>query len=206
MTVWVGVLAFRFLAHRRCPLMNRLLDYAPSAGVVVDVGANGGCEMNVALGRGRRVIGFECLHSAFQELLPVMAPHPNATLVHACASNRTALSQLHLAMDSSSLIAHNIASGPELRKVRAPNDTEPALLIPLDPILSEATVAAVKIDVQGGEFEVLQGLLDVLKRDLPAIAYEDTQRFEKHGDAGELLRGLGYNCVLIGGDQLCHAR
>lgn len=201
---WCLALAMPFHPLRRCPLMTALLNEATDDGMVVDVGANGGCEVAAALRRGRRVLGVECLHSAYAELLaaPQLA---NATLVHGCASNRTGLADLHLALDSSSLIAANLQDAPERRKVRAAGARQAAVLVPLDALLDGAAVAAVKLDVQGGEFEALQGLRATLARDRPAIAYEDTPRFTKHGDPEAWLAELGYRCKLLGGDRLCTA-
>ena len=87
--LWLDAIGMPFHPLRQCPLMTALLNEAAAKdGMVIDVGANGGCEVAAALHRGRRVLGVECLHSAFAELLA--APEiANATIVNGCASNRT---------------------------------------------------------------------------------------------------------------------
>ena len=179
--------------------MNRLLDYAPSAGVVVDVGATS--RDNVALGRGRRVIGFECLQR-IQELLPVMAPHPKPRW---CTPARPTARPSPSSIWPWTPRASSRTTSPRAGAAegRVPNDTEPALLIPLGPILSEAPVAG-EGRRAGERVRGAAGRCWTSSRDLPAIAYEDAALREARRRR-ELLRGLGYNCVLIG-DQLSATR
>jgi UDP-sugar transporter A1/2/3 len=183
----------------KCPFMNYLLDHATSKqGIVLDVGANGGCEMTTALRKGRRVIGVECLESAYRELLNMshIMENPNATLLHVCASNNTRMAELNLAGDSSSLIEANVAKGWELKKVpKHGRVREPVILLPLDKLLPTAEcVAVIKVDVQGAEYEALQGLLNTIIRDRPVIGYEDERRFMKGGNVSHMLERLGYTC------------
>jgi len=189
-----------------CPLMELLLHRAAlKEGIVLDVGANGGCEMTAALRQGRRVVGVECLESAYHELLhtPHIQEHPNATLLHVCASNRIRMAELNIASDSSSLIAANVAAGRELKKVpKVGRVWEPVVLAPLDKLLPPGErVAVIKVDVQGAEYEVLQGLLQTISRDHPVIGYEDTSDFKKNGEVD--LAQLGYTCSKHGSDQVC---
>mmetsp|Transcript_45990 Transcript_45990/g.98077 ORF Transcript_45990/g.98077 Transcript_45990/m.98077 type:complete len:223 (-) Transcript_45990:292-960(-) len=195
---------------RECPLMKLLLAEATfKKGMVIDVGANGGCEMTTALRHGRRVIGVECLESAYHELrMSPQLEHLNATLLHICASNSTRIAELNLARDSSSLIEDNVAAGAELKKVpKTGRAREPVVLVPLDQLLPPAEhVAVIKVDVQGGEYEVLQGLLQTITRDRPVIGYEDTPRFKKHGNVDSLLTRLGYVCEKYRFDRVCKTR
>ena len=197
--------------HKRCPLMHLLLQQAGrKKGMVIDVGANGGCEMTTALRRGRRVIGVECLESAYHELrsMPHIAGHPNATLLHACASNSTGMAELNLASDSSSLIEANVNWEPESPKVPQTGAVrEPVVLVPLDELLPPTEhVAVIKVDVQGAEYNVLQGLLRTITRYYPVIGYENVvdREFVKQGNVLEMLKLLGYVCNQHGLDQVCH--
>lgn len=194
--------------NKKCPLMDSLLQQATlKEGMVIDVGANGGCEMTTALRYGRRVIGVECLESAYHELrgMPHIAGHPNATLLHVCASNNISMAELHLARDSSSLIEANVRWKPESTKVPKTGAVrESVVLVPLDMLLPTAEhVAAIKVDVQGAEYNVLQGLLRTITRDHPVIGYEDVvdRRFEKSGNIHDMLKPLGYVCTRYGGDR-----
>jgi len=215
------IAALEFSAQRKCPIMLEALRMAlDQPGIVVDIGANGGCEMNAALHHGRHVIGVECLASAYQELLSYepISQHPNASLLHICAGRRTGMTHLLLASDSSSLYAENVAGGKERKKAAslcpeggcsssALKSATPkvggavlrqaVVLVPLDDIVQESRVAVIKVDTQGSEFEALLGMLNTIRRDRPVIVYEDVNRagWKKSGDVErDLLRPLGYKC------------
>ena len=213
----------RYNEHRKCPLMDSLLQRATlKEGMVIDVGANGGCEMTTALRYGRRVIGVECLESAYHELrgVPHIAGHPNATLLHVCASNNISMAELNLARDSSSLIEANVRWERESQKVPKTGATrEPVVLVPLDMLLPTAEhVAVIKVDVQGAEYDVLRGLLRTITRDHPVIGYEANGEFVNRGNVHDMLKLLGYVCTRTtrttdrngtrtGSDQVCwHSR
>ena len=79
---------YPFKIKESCPLMTCALRLAAGRpGLVLDVRANGGCESNLALMAGRKVIAVECLASAYWELLqePRLRSHQNLTLLHTCA-------------------------------------------------------------------------------------------------------------------------
>ena len=187
--------------------MSKLLELAASKeGIVVDVGANGGCEMSNALRHGRRVIGVECLASAYEQLLNTahISENPNATLLHICAGSRIQIGELHVASDSSSLIKSNVAKGAELRKVpKTGKRRESVVIVPVDSLLSPSErVAVIKVDVQGEEYNVVKGLMQTITRDLPVIGYEDVFK-EQSGNVLDLLSPLGYVCDQLGGERVC---
>ena len=198
------------------------------AGAVIDVGANGGAEARIASRAGRTVYSFECLTSAYAELLhdPAYRALPNVTLFHACAGKDQRMAVLHLAQDSSSLTAANVAHGYELKKARRePTHTEPVLVQPLDPYflrspppappqLAMQPIALIKVDVQGTEASVLEGLRGVIERDRPVVMYEEMRVqprynyawFRSDGDPRQWLEPLGYACNKTGGagvDMFC---
>ncbi|EOD11379.1 hypothetical protein EMIHUDRAFT_214724 [Emiliania huxleyi CCMP1516] len=204
--------ALPYTPDAKCPLMGHLLELARDRpGVAIDVGANGGCESTVALNAGRRVIAFECLSSAYFELLGNIAA--NATLVHLCAGSKPHLAELHLAADSSSLLSQNVRFGNEARKAvrnlrHGGRARETVAIVPLDSIIpSTERVALIKVDTQGYEYHVLMGLMQTLRRECPVLAYEDvptkangrkvadSHPWAKLGDpAKDLLAPLGYRC------------
>ena len=149
------------------------------------------------------------LESAYDELrgVPHIAGHPNATLLHVCASNDISMAELNLASDSSSLIEANVqVASQKVPKTGATR--EPVVLVPLDMLLPTAEhVAVTKVDVQGAEYGVLRGLLRTITRDHPVIGYEADGKFVNQGNVHDILKPLGYVCTRTGGDQVCwHAR
>jgi hypothetical protein len=70
--------------------------------------------------------------------------------------------------------------------------------------LSLAPVAFVKIDVEGHEFEVLEGATETLGRDTPSVLVEVEER-HRHGAVAQvkdLMHGLDYDCLFFRDGQL----
>lgn len=188
---------------------------AGKPGIVIDVGANGGCEMTAALNAGRRVIGFECLSTAYFELASTkhIAAHPNATILHVCGGARTSMGTLFLASDSSSMLSENVARGEELRKAQAYAQSkglkvseaipEAIVVARIDDLVKRIDVAVVKVDVQGAEYAVFSGMLNILKFSHPVLMYEDARAFRKAGNVWDLLMPLGYHCARYVDDMIC---
>ena len=221
-TVVIASLAMPFRMKERCPLMTCVLRLAMHRpGIVVDIGANGGCETRLALSHGRRVVAFECLASAYWELLqePLFRTHQNLTLLHVCAGSSVNVSSLHLASDSSSLMSENVAHGPEENKAKearkaANAATESVVVVPADQLLPPGeAVALVKIDVQGAEWAVLKGLQVTIRRHLPVVTFEyllnhpsynNSNRWSTQGNpAHDILQPLGYKCFIDFVDYVC---
>ena len=172
-------------------------------GIVVDIGANGGRETNMALQHNRAVFAVECLANAYHSLLDMFVGTKNVTLIHACAGEKTEMKILHLADDSSSLIPKNVASGTELRKAKRIHNTrrnniEHVVVVPLDNLVT-TPVALMKIDVQEFESEVLKGAQQIISNYNPILVHEDQPQFSKR--RVDLPRG--YTCHASGSDQVC---
>ena len=81
---------------------------------------------------------------------------------------------------------------------RESRSTETALVLPLDLLFREETVALVKVDTQGAEHNVLSGMAAILNQ-RPIFMYEETNRFvraagTRYQSVKSLLRPLGYTC------------
>ena len=187
------------------PSMQEGLNLAEGKpGIVVDVGANGGAETILAIRQNRKVLAVECLSEAYTSLVDKLVGIENVTLIHACAGANTEIKTLHLADDSSSLIAKNIASGAERRKANRPHNRkrkniEHVVTVPLDNLVNEP-VALIKIDVQGFESEVLMGAQKILSTYKPFVVYETpTSLFSRT----TVQLPQGYTCHKNGGDEVC---
>ncbi|KAL3892981.1 MAG: hypothetical protein SGPRY_014592, partial [Prymnesium sp.] len=210
-----------FRRHARAPdpaILESLTRAEGLPGCVIDVGANGGQQAFAALSAGRRVYSVECLGTAYNHLLKA-ASHgvfPNVrnwTLLHACAGSNARISRLHLAFDSSSLLPGNVARGYESLKAnwsaqRLGRAFEDVIVQPLDTLLSAEQVALVKVDTQGSEYDVLLGMSNILKKNLPVVQYEcmgcvraDYKWFQESGNVMQLLQPLGYKCKMAAGAE-----
>lgn len=167
-------------------------------GVVIDVGANGGEQTQQGVDAGRKVIAIECLRKAYNELVAMFHLNRNVTLLHACAGGRPGMGALHLADDSSSMIATNVQLGPEKKKTlkmyNKIHGTEDVLIIPLDILLPGTSVALLKVDTQGNEYSVFSGARSIIQRERPIIMFENATRFASQGDVLGFLVELAYTC------------
>jgi len=210
------------------PAMEHSLKLASQKeGCVIDVGANGGQQSHAALARGRETYAFECLASAYEFISKAAAAgvFPNVhkyTLIHGCAGSSVRFGKLHLAWDSSSMLSENVAQGYESRKANWSTTMygrsfADIVVQPLDPLFPpEKKVALVKVDTQGNEYDVLQGMRQILSRDLPVVQYEcmgcvrkkEYGWFKSSGEVRDLLQPLGYKCQPAPGreklNQICH--
>ena len=197
--------------HSCDPNMARMLTHARNVeGLILDVGAHGGRQTRTALRFGRRVLAIDCLEEAYADNLKLLGSEPNVTLLKVCAGGSVKMASLHLAGDSSSLFESMVAEGAEATKAKAHRRAagrtkEDVVVVPLDMLIREP-VAGIKIDVQGNEPAVFEGMQRILAEHRPSIMYEEaaggTQALEM-----KYLKPLGYRCGVhslpIGTDKVC---
>lgn len=197
-------------ANDNVNLIQRLLWRTP--GSVVDVGANVGFMTNVALAMNRTVYGIEPVQYNVAKL---------------CEANRLDFYQRH-----GHLQLYQAAAGPSFQPIleiarppynyfdrasltfaNVPNQfiaVEKVPMITVDSIVPlNTTLALVKIDVQGHEYGVLQGMHHVLSKVKPTyILYESDYQLTKQAGfdlkkTEVLVESYGYACTKIAGDTLC---
>jgi FkbM family methyltransferase len=174
------------------------------SGTVIDVGANGGVEMKLSLQHGFRVIGIECLPRAYHKLAQWFDKEPKAMVLNGCASDTYGIAELHLADDSSSTKKVNIEGWEEALKAKKETRASVSVVqFPLDSVLANVTdIVMIKMDTQGTEPLVLQGLKNILRTHKPVVVYEFYMDTEEIGLT--LLKSLGYSCEDVSkGDRLC---
>jgi len=151
----------------------------PFGGTVLDIGANIGAHtlhMARCVGPGGRVIAFEPTDWAYSKLLKNLSLNPD--LAHRVQAEQVLLtddpaSPVPTEMFSSWPLAggeglHSIHLGRAMPVTRAVAKT-------LDGFLEKAglgRIDLIKIDVDGGEYNVLSGGLETLRRHLPVIVTE----------------------------------
>jgi len=190
--------------------MDAIIRWLPPGGTFVDVGANIGIHSMLGalrVGSEGRVMALEASPLTFPILVQNLASTgcPGAVAVNLGAWNRSGPMRFrHL----TSIVggSHITVTGKE-----SPWDAVAFTILcaPLDVLVSIAglkRVDLIKIDVEGSEFQVLDGARETLKRDRPAIILEynsiTAQYFDGRSakDLHQLVRDLGYSQTFLAPD------
>ncbi len=168
----------------------------------LDIGANVGhysMRMSELVGAAGRVIAFEPVPATFT-LLAANArlfAHANVSLLNVAASDRTASVGMEIPRFPDGLTNYYQArlTGDPARLT--------ILSVPVDALALPATVKLVKIDVEGHELPVLQGMRRLLERDHPVLIVETGAQ-----STVDLLTGQGYVTERLPGSSnlLCRQR
>lgn len=152
--------------------------FCEPSGVVLDVGANIGTTSIPVAYMGHQVIGVEPSPEILSDLshnIALNSPIPYTTMNLAAASPKTKTDDGYLELYSSEgnlgagSLLKNWNEGKANRKVEL---TRSATLDSMVSFLHPGRIDFVKIDVEGFEYEALQGLQDILKTDQPAVVFE----------------------------------
>jgi len=169
---------------------------------VLDIGANVGhytMRMSELVGTMGRVIALEPVPDTFA-LLAANArlfAHANVSLLNVAASDRMAAVSIELPRFSDGLVNY----------YQARLTGDPAglavLALPVDALALPMTVRLAKIDVEGHELAVLQGMRRLLERDHPVLIVETGAQ-----NTVDVLIGLGYATERLPGSSnlLCRRR
>jgi FkbM family methyltransferase len=189
------------------PLLSKVLNGRP--GVLIDVGVNEGQTLLSlrSLDRERSYLGFEpnptCV-SYVRELVHLNG-FSRVEIIPSALSDKDSVLELFLfseeESDSAASIVANFRTGMHKKSVHVCAFSFETLRPHL---ASAAVVAAVKIDVEGAELEVLKGLCGLLKQQRPPIvlevlpAYEQgSQRHQRQQELYALLISLNYEVLRI---------
>lgn len=153
---------------------------------VIDLGANVGhytVRFAELVGRNGRVIAFEPVPLTFSLLVDALtvAGYDNVTLINGAASSESALS---------GMVVPTLGTGlPNLytSAITADSADVTVLCFALDAFAFPHRISLVKIDVEGHEFQALQGMTSLLRRDHPALIIEGTSALVR-----ESLSAYGY--------------
>ena len=171
------------------PEYGRLSEWIRSGDWVVDVGANIGhytCRFSELAGAAGRVIAFEPVPATFSILAANARhfAHDNVTLVNAAASSSVAVQGMTIPDFSTGL--RNYYEAQLTDSPRTPAATS-VLTLPVDALSLPGPVSLVKIDAEGHEAQVLDGMRNLLRTRHPVLIVET-------GDEAVVrsLRDLGY--------------
>jgi FkbM family methyltransferase len=157
---------------------RRLRELVPPGAVVMDVGANIGAHtlpLALAVGAAGRVVAVEPTAAAFERLARNIALNPE--IGSRIVPVRAALGAQGGTLASSYYSAWPLHGADSLHPVHLgqPQATTEAGFFTLDDLvasLSLPAVAAIKIDVDGGELAVLRGAVGVIERHKPIVLFE----------------------------------
>jgi FkbM family methyltransferase len=165
--------------------------------LVCDIGANKGSYLYWMSRWAGRVVAFEPQPGLSAYLIQVCAglKMTNVTIEMKGVSDRSGDSLLFLpSVDSpeASLIQHGEAT------------SIPVAIVSLDDYFApDDRIGLMKIDVEGGELDVLKGAVRILRQHRPVLVFEAEQRHLREGkvaDAFAFLADLGYEGWFIRGD------
>ncbi len=145
---------------RTLDLAVRLMRKAPE-GIFLDIGANQGVfTAAVGVGAACEVVAVEPAPEAFVQLQKVVAGNADlrAQLVHVCAAPNAGMIPFHAPQDGKGAWGHMT---PKLEAARCGTISFWSATLPLNQILASSSVPRVhlvKLDVEGFEIGVLQGL------------------------------------------------
>jgi len=197
-------------------LLAELLPQAP--GVFLDVGINLGQTMiKVRAVDPRRVyVGFEPNPACIFYLLQLIERNQwgeQTTILPVGLSNENSVKTLtlfgqSLADPGASVVAGIRGEKPGSRKIHVPVFSYAAL----SPCLPAGRTAVIKIDVEGAELEVLEGLREVIQRDGPVLIFEllpvhsetNLLRWGRQQKILAILRQLEYSLFRIQKTQADH--
>jgi FkbM family methyltransferase len=176
-----------------------------SDGVVIDVGANIGFHAVRFARVAGKVICFEPSRSTFVFLLQNLKELPNAIPLNVALSDSTGLQKFFVASDNAYSGLKDTARKAILRQETIACFTGDEILVPL---LQGQRVDLVKIDVEGLETQVLQGMQKFLVAHKPVIFCEIYGGKQSNLDPAATVRfcvALGYDAFVLRGTQLAAA-
>jgi FkbM family methyltransferase len=172
------------------PTTNFVHQFLKTGDVVLDIGANIGYMsffFSQCVGASGKVYAFEPEQKNHQALLDNIALNKSHNIViqRLAATDIAKTLKLYLAQDNFG--AHSTVFNDETLT----ENYEEILGIPLDTFVQEKQIdkiTLVKIDVEGAEYEVLQGMKQILKQQRPVLIVE-------LNDALQRKRGLSFTAI-----------
>lgn len=196
--------------------IQKLLLETPPTTAFIDVGANVGFMTNFAT-RDRMVFAIDPLSYDIAKLcegnranLEEGWAKPGALQLYHAAAGPASQPNITIMRPADDVGYFDQASlsAEAIKKARVVEEVIP--MITVDSIVpDDVAVGVVKIDVQGHEYGVLQGMTTILKRTTGYplhIFYENSQILTagaKHKTCAEFLQSFGYGCNVTGNDVFC---
>ena len=182
----------------------RCAEYAREDGVILDIGANIGVhavQFADMVPRGK-VICAEPARSTFEYLMRNIAACPNVVALNVALSDGCGMRAFYVAADNAYSGLKDTRRKPILRMETVACFRADELLLPL---LIDSRVDLIKIDVEGFEHQVVQGMRELIERHRPVIFCEIFGGGHSNPDPQatlDLLLSMQYAAHILDGDQL----
>lgn len=197
------------------PLDHLLKELIPNDGVVIDVGGHSGQFTKVfsRLARNGHVYTFEPGDYAFSILKKTQFFHRwhNVTLIQKGLSTTTEQQEFHVPLKGSGSIGFGISHiAPKTDQEKTRNRlTQTIQTMKLDDFITQEHIPRVefiKIDIEGHEWQALQGMKETLARFKPGVMVELNATFLSRFDASATdvfayFKDLGYEPYLLNDKQ-----
>jgi FkbM family methyltransferase len=175
--------------------------YVRPGEVVIDAGANRGrhtLPLCATVERQGRVYAVEPIQALARDLRRAQAQFPQLAVIEAALTSYSGTTRFHHVKNSdyfSGISQCSYPFTPEIEVLTVPAKR-------LDEVISEReAVAFVKMDLEGGEFDALQGARRILERDRPLVVFEHAGLYRSVYynysvfDLEKFWHGLGYRLV-----------
>jgi len=167
------------------PELELLFCFCNSETIVYDIGANIGYHATGLAFKAKEVYAFEPNHKNYNLLEANAHDYDNLATINAACSNTNGIAHIQ------DFVLGEPGNLGELKLVKEGQECH---IVKLDDYAKDEKLPmphVVKIDVEGHEWEVIQGMDNIIKNNLPVIFYE-----HMHGDhledVSKYLVGLGY--------------
>lgn len=184
---------FRFMFRARNgnfspkePEAEILARFVSAGDWVIDVGANVGqytLLLSRLVGPSGRVLAFEPVTATAATLASICARHAawqNVSVLNLAASDQTGTLSFELPVEQVGLRNYERAHVSK-------NGATPVFGISIDALRIPNRVSLAKIDAEGHEMQILNGMQNTIERDLPVLIVEDN-----NGKVPDFLNRLGY--------------
>ena len=142
---------------------------------MLDVGAAFSGESILGHKLGFQVVAFEARKSEYSSIVAATQRFEHVEVVHAAVTDRSGPVTFNMAQDSSSLLKSAVEGEREAPKAQSEREQQVTVQgVTLDEIAAERglRIGFIKIDVQGAEYNVLRGAVQILRRDKPVVNFE----------------------------------
>jgi FkbM family methyltransferase len=177
------------------PEAEILAHFVSAGDWVIDVGANVGqytLLLSRLVGPSGRVLAFEPITTTAATLASVSAryaPWQNVSVLNLAASEQTGTLSFELPVEQVGLRNYERAHVSQ-------NGAMHVFGIPIDALQITNRISLAKIDAEGHEMQVLNGMRNTIERDLPVLIVEDNSSM-----VPDFLSGLGYQSGKIRSDS-----